>query len=135
MGRPPRLTAAQKAEAATRVSHPVWIKEKDRSVRAPVNISANPLYGCIRIFVQDLDDAVGKLRFEAFQRTRPPPPLLNEDVPMEWRLDFERDPSRSLCHRLKFRDLQKGMGLLPSDTPIAGPRKGVNLKTAGTAGS
>jgi hypothetical protein len=44
--------------------HFVWIEEKDRPVRAPVRIAANPLDGFIRICVQDLDGPVGELRFQ-----------------------------------------------------------------------
>jgi hypothetical protein len=86
--------------------------------------------GSIRIVVQDLDGAVGELRFQMFQSTRSALPLLNEDVAIEWRLDFERNPSRSLRHDIEFRDLHKARDFLSFACPIARPGKGVNVVTA-----
>jgi hypothetical protein len=72
---------------------------------------------------------LGELRFQVLQCARPPP-LLDEDVPIERRLDFERDPSRSLRYDIEFRDLHKARGCMSFACPITRPGKGVNVVTA-----
>src|SRR5260370_26996717 len=93
-------------------------------------MGANAMGGGVRVLCRDLGGAVGELSFEVFQRTRPPTPLLDEDVPIEWWLDFDRDPSRSLRHDIEFRDLQKARGLFSFGCPISRSGKGVDVPTA-----